>query len=273
MSYFSYQGRNVYYTIDGSGTPFIILNGIMMSTKSWQPFINAFTKDNMVIRVDFLDQGQSDKLNNQSYTHEIQVDLVKTLIDHLALESVSIVGISYGGEIALQLAIKYPQNINRLVLFNTAAYTSPWLKDIGRGWIAAGRTRDGLAYYQTTIPIIYSPLYYQSQIEWMKNREKVLIPIFSNPDFLDAMERLTLSSESYDCRDKLKTIKAKTLIISAEEDYLTPVADQEYLYHNIPNCEWIKIPKAGHASMYEKPMLFVTLVLGFINASDTEYKI
>lgn len=273
MSNFDFKGKSVYYTIDGIGKPFIILNGIMMSTMSWDTFINSFSINNMVIRVDFFDQGQSEKLVYQLYNHSIQVDLVSALINHLNLDKVSIVGISYGGEIALQVAIKYPHLIDRLVLFNTSSYTNPWLKDIGRGWIAAGNTRDGQAYYQTSIPIIYSPTFYETQIEWMKKREKALIPVFSNPEFLDRMERLTLSSESFDVRDQLKLIKSKTLIVSAEEDYLTPLKNQEYLYNNIQNSEWIKIPNAGHASMYEKPLLFVTLVLGFINALDIEYKI
>ena len=273
MSYFEFKGRDVFYTIEGKGKPFILLNGIMMSTKSWEPFVNSFIENNMLIRVDFFDQGKTDKLVGELYNHDIQVDLVKALLDHIEHKKVSIVGISYGGEIALQFAIKYADLVDRLVLFNTAAYTKTWLRDIGRGWISSGRSRDGQSYYYTTIPIIYSPDFYQRNIDWMKNREQKLIPIFSDPNFLDAMERLTLSSESFDCREKLFEIKAKTLIISAEEDYLTPLDNQEYLYKNIKNSEWIKIPNSGHGSMYEKPLIFVSLILGFLNTKDIEFHI
>ena len=115
----------------------------------------------------------------ESYTHQIQVDVVDALISHLNLEKVSIVGISYGGEIAIQYAIQHKEKVDRLVLFNTAAYTNPWLKDIGRAWIAAGRTRDGEAYYNTAIPVIYSPIHYETNKTWMDNRKKVLVPVFS----------------------------------------------------------------------------------------------
>ncbi|MFA5007155.1 MAG: alpha/beta fold hydrolase [Candidatus Izemoplasmatales bacterium] len=273
MSFFEHRGKRVFYTTDGAGKPLLILNGIMMSTKSWTPFVRSLSTANTLFRVDFFDQGQSDRLEGETYTQDVQVDLLVGLLDHLGLEKASFVGISYGGEVAIRLAIAYPDRVDRLVLFNTTAATGPWLRDIGRGWIATGRTRDGAAYYQTTIPVIYSPHYYRSRLEWMKNREKLLVPIFSTPAFLDAMERLTLSAEDYDVKADLGRIRAKTLIVSAEEDYLTPVDRQEELYRLIPGSEWIKIPVAGHASMYERPLLFATLVTGFVNVADTEYQI
>jgi len=273
MSYFNHNNHQFFYTVEGSGKPILILNGIMMSTKSWAPFVHTLSAQNTLIRLDFYDQGQSDKIPGESYTQSIQVELIQALLQHLNLEKTSIVGISYGGEVALQFAIQYPNSVDRLLLFNTAAYTSPWLQDIGKGWIAASKTRNGQAYYQTAIPVIYSPHYYESKLEWMKKREQILIPIFSNPEFLDAMERLTNSAEHYDVRAELSHIQAKTLIVSAEEDYLTPMANQEYLYQHIKGSELIKIPVSGHASMYERPLLFTTLVLGFVNVLDTEYLI
>ncbi|MFH0993259.1 MAG: alpha/beta hydrolase [bacterium] len=273
MSTFNHEGKNVFYQTDGQGKPLVILNGIMMSTKSWNPFVRSLSERNLLIRLDFFDQGQTDKCEGQSYTQDIQVELLVHLLDHLGLEKAAIVGISYGGEVALKFAIAYPDRVDRLVLFNSTACTGPWLRDIGRGWIAAGRTRDGRAYYQTTIPVIYSPHFYISKLEWMKKREQFLIPVFSNPAFLDAMERLTNSAESYDVKADLGKVKAKTLIVSAEEDYLTPVDRQQELYQLIPGAEWIKIPIAGHASMYERPLLFATLVTGFVNVAETEYQI
>ena len=273
MSHIWIKDKKIFFEVEGEGKPIILLNGIMMSTKSWQPFVNSFKANNQLIRLDFFDQGQSDLRIGESYTHQIQVEVVDAVMTHLNLEKASIVGISYGGEIAIQYAIQHPDKVDRLVLFNTAAYTNPWLKDIGRAWIAAGRTRDGEAYYNTAIPVIYSPIHYETNKTWMDNRKKVLVPVFSDPTFLDKVERLTLSSESFDAKDQLHKIEAETLVVAAEEDYLTPVANQVYLAERIKHAHLIKIPGAGHASMYEKPMLFTSLCLGFINTQDNQFNI
>lgn len=273
MAILDFKGRSIYYDVTGEGRPILILNGIMMSTKSWEPFVSSLSKNNQLIRLDFMDQGQSDKLENSEYNQSIQVDIIHQLLHKLKIKKINIVGISYGGEVALLYATTYPMMIERLVLFNTTAYTSPWLAEIGYSWNAIGKTRNGKNYYEAAIPIIYSPSYYEKHLDWMKKREQVLIPVFSDPTFLDAMERLTNSAEHYDVRDKLERIKSPTLIVSADEDYLTPIKNQVYLHEHIKGSEYIMVPNAGHALMYEKPLLFTSLILGFINVSDTSYHI
>lgn len=273
MPSFNLAGRKVFYEVDGAGQPLVILNGIMMSTLSWTPFVGELSRHFKLIRVDFFDQGQSEKLVGMHYDQQLQIELVHALIRHLQLDAVDMVGISYGGEVALLFAATYPKEVHRLMIFNSTAYTSKWLKDIGRGWIASGKTRDGAHYYQTTIPVIYSPEFYETYHEWMQKREAVLIPIFSSPEFLDRMERLVLSAESYDIRGICDQITHPVLLVSAEEDALTPVHDQEDLSKRLPQATWIKIPRSGHASMYEQPVLFAVLVTGFFRLGTMTYPI
>ena len=270
MSTLTYQGKSIFYEINGTGEPLLILNGIMMSTKSWEPFVEAFSKNHMLLRLDFLDQGQSEKMNH-FYSQDIQVDIIYALLESLGIDKINITGISYGGEIALLFAIKHQKMVNKLILFNTTAYTSPWLKEIGEQWIAVGKTRDGSTYYKTTIPIIYSPTFYENHLDWMKKREALLTPLFSNPNFLDQMERLTRSAEAFDVRKHLKDIHIPTLIVAGDEDYLTPIRDQHLLHELMPCSSMLIMPETGHASMYEKPMLFVSLILGFIQSQQTDF--
>lgn len=270
---FKYLGHDVYYEVYGKGKPVVILNGIMMSTKSWIPFIEDFSANNQLILVDFLDQGQSDYLEGETYDHSIQVDLIKALCEELKLPKISVVGISYGGEVGLEFACRYPELCDRLVLFNTCAYTNVWLDDVGRGWELASESGRGDSYYFCSIPIIYSPTFYEARLDWMRNREKVLYPVFEDKVFIRRINRLSHSSTNYDVRPLLKDMHVPTLVIGAEQDFLTPLANQDYLVANLPNAYYVKLPGAGHASMYEKPMLFVTLSLGFINALSSEYKV
>ena len=107
MAFLEFEGKQVYYEIHGKGEPLMILNGIMMSTASWKAFFPDLSRHNTVILVDFLDQGQSSRMT-EPYTHAIQVRLLDALVSALPFERVSVMGISYGGEVAIQFAIHHP---------------------------------------------------------------------------------------------------------------------------------------------------------------------
>ncbi len=271
MATFKFLDYDIYYEVHGDMTnPFLLLNGIMMSTKSWQVFVPEFSEKNTLILLDFLDQGQSSRAH-ANYEQAIQVEILKAFLDHLKIVSLPVVGISYGSEVALQFVTKYPSYVSRLLLLNSAAYTSPWLKDIGDGWNKAGESGDGLAYYLASIPLIYSPKFYKDNLEWMKEREAKLVPLFNQKAIVAAFIRLTKSAESYDVRHLLDSITCPTLIVSSRQDYLTPFEEQVYLKDNIKDSDHIMIEDAGHASMYEKPALFVSIVLGYVNQEPKRY--
>lgn len=274
MAFFDFEGKKVYYEVHGEvGEPLLILNGIMMSTNSWKPLLKNLSKNNIAILVDFLDQGQSSRMNGETYDHAIQVRLLDALLDLLPYERVSIMGISYGGEVAIQYAVAHPERVRRLVLANTCARTSDWLRKIGDGWNAVAKTGDGLAYYLTTIPVIYSTAFYEREAAWMDRREGTLIPYFSNPAVLEALIRLTDSSRDYNYVDRLGEITCPTLIISGSEDGLVPPTEQILLHERIAGSTYVTINGSGHASMYEDPSAFLTLTLGFVNIDDEPVQI
>ncbi|WP_297523341.1 alpha/beta hydrolase [uncultured Clostridium sp.] len=266
MSYLKFNDKNIYYEVKGEGEPLIILNGIMMSHMSWVMFLPTLIKNNKVILLDFIDQGKSDRME-ELYSQEFQVDIVKAVIDELKIDKVNILGVSYGGEIAIQFALKYKENINKLLLFNTTAYTNPWLTDIGQGWINVAKTKDPQAFYNVSIPIIYSPEFYSKNIEWMNSRKDFLYKIF-NDDFFKAIIRLTESAQGYDVRDTIKNTTANTLVVSGELDFITPMAEQRFISSEIKNSKYIRIEHCGHASMYEKPNEFISIVKGFLSLEE-----
>ncbi len=265
MDKIRYKNYDIHYILEGdtSKPVIVLLNGIMMSTASWEIFTEDFTKDTALLRYDMLDQGLSSKATEQ-YTQEIQVDLLFHLLNELNIDKANLIGISYGTSVALQFTITHPEKVDKLFIANGVAKTKPWLKAIGDGWNQVGRTRNGEAYYNITIPYIYSPEFYNQNIEWMNEREKILIPLFSDPVFLDAMERLTISAETHDVVDGLHKIECETLIVGSDLDFLTPFYEQEYLHKHIKNSELKSFKNAGHASMYEQKELFTKFVLDFI---------
>lgn len=273
MSVFEFNNKEIYYDVTGEGKPIVFLNGIMMSTASWTTFVSSMSANNMFIRVDFFDQGKSSRMEGEAYSQDLQVEVVHALLTHLGLDRAAIMGVSYGGEVALKFAIKYPNEVDRLILANTTACTSDWLKDIGHCWNRVGATLDGEAYYDLAIPVIYSPNYYERKREWMENRRKVLVPLFSQKEFQDRMRRLVDSAQTHNCKDEVHKITAPTLVISSQYDFLTPLHEQEFIVSQLKNVQHVMIPNCGHASMYEQPMLFSSLVLGFANVKDDEYVI
>lgn len=257
---FSFNGKTIYFEVHGSGKPLVILNGIMMTTKSWAPFLKEISEHHQVILLDFIDQGQSDSAI-VSYKQIQQVEVLKGLLDHLQLSEVMLFGISYGGEVALQFVIKYPEKVERLLLFNTCAETNYWLEEIGKSWIEA--MHSPLGFYLATIPVIYSPVFFNQRRQWMEKRKELLVELFSTSVYLERMKRLIQSAEGYDVKAQLQQITCPTLIVGAEFDMVTPLEQQKFIHQQIPNSNFTVIPNSGHASMYEKPDEFLTLLLGF----------
>ena len=273
MAELIFQGKKVHYEVHGSGgEPIVLLNGIMMSTASWKPFIQCMTKQNTLVLVDFFDQGQSERMT-ESYDHSIQVALLDAVLEEVSAqiwyEKFAIMGISYGGEVAIQYALQHPERVRRLVLFNTCGRTSPWLKKIGDGWNEVAKTGIGYAYYLTTIPVIYSTKFFEDRAVWMDGREAFLTEYFSKPEVLQALIRLTDSSVSYNVVDRLHEITCPTLIISSTEDVLVPPTEQQLLHQKIKGSAYVSINGSGHASMYEAPEAFAALTLGFANLPDS----
>jgi pimeloyl-ACP methyl ester carboxylesterase len=259
MAIFKWNDYNVNYEIHGSGQPLFILNGIMMSTKSWHLFLKDL-RNYQVILMDFIDQGQSSDAK-EAYEHSVQVDCVKGLVDHLGLKKVNLMGISYGAQIALQYAIKY--ELENLLIFNAALYTTPWLKDIGKAWQLAGQKRDAELYYHVTIPYIYSQRFYTEKHDWMLERKSVLMDVF-NQQFYDRMDRLINSSESYNIIESVGEINTRTLVVGAEHDYLTPEDLTREIADKINGSGYYVLKDCGHASMYEKPSEFIQLINEFL---------
>lgn len=277
MATLIWEGKQVHYEVHGdAGNPIVLLNGIMMSTMSWKPFTESMTRHNTLVLVDFFDQGQSQRMTH-SYDHSIQVELLHAVLEEVAgqlnCEKFTLMGISYGGEIAIQYALAHPQWVRRLVLANTCGRTSSWLKKIGDGWNEVARTDSGYAYYLTTIPVIYSTKFFEERAQWMENREVFLTEYFGRKDVREALIRLTDSSVGYDVVDRLHEISCPTLIISSSEDVLVPPTEQQLLHEKIKGSVYVTINGSGHASMYEAPESFAALTLGFANLPDAGIQI
>ena len=110
MARFVFQDKSIHYEEYGAGEPIVVLNGIMMSCGSWAEFVEPFSANNRLILLDMLDQGKSSKMDGP-FSQAIQAEVVLALLDELGIEKVSMLGISYGGEVAqrfIQASLRVP---------------------------------------------------------------------------------------------------------------------------------------------------------------------
>ena len=260
----TFGDKQIYAEVYGEGEPLVLLNGIMMNVKSWAAFIPALSSRNKLILIDFLEQGQSSKMD-EGFHVSLQADVVKCVLDELEIPKAHVAGISYGASVAIYFAGKYQDRLNKLMLFNGIAYTSPWLCQVGNGWKTARFSPE--AYYNASIPIIYSAAYYNQNLERIKERKQFLIEhVFNDEAFLNSMDRLLDSHMIHDARGILPKIQANTLVVGSRDDYLTPVCEQKFVSEQISGANLVVIENCGHASMYEKPDIFASLLLGFANS-------
>jgi proline-specific peptidase len=257
------NGVEIFYQLDGKGDEtVVILNGIMMSTTSWYDFVPDYTKNYKLLRVDFRNQGQSQYVD-EDFLIDIHVDDLKVLFEKLNIEKVHMVGISYGAKVAMLFALRYQKMLQSLVLSNTTARVTNHLRAIGSSWDEAAGLYDGEKYFKLVMPFIYSSVYYDSNLKWLKDREKAFGKVLQKPWF-DAYKKLSGSTRSYDILDQIHAIKVPTLCIASDLDVITPISEVRMIHERIEGSRFIIIPNAGHASCYEKKDEFNAAVLGFV---------
>ncbi|MCF6466137.1 alpha/beta fold hydrolase [Clostridium sp. Cult2] len=262
MPYITINNKKIYYKEYGHGEPIVFLNGVMMSTNSWSPFIRTISKDYRMIVVDLIDQGKSDS-HEEEYTVETQADFLKEFLDKLKLENIHLLGMSYGGKVALTFTLKYEYKVKTLMLSNTDSYTTKIMNDIGKAWIYAASTLDGNIFSSIALPYMYSYNYYEINYEDIKEKARILSKILDEK-WYGRFKRSLDSARDFNVSHIIKNIKVPTLIISSELDIITPIKYQQLIHQKIENSKWIIIEGVGHASMFEKPEDYISIIMDFM---------
>jgi 3-oxoadipate enol-lactonase len=257
------DGAKIYYEVHGEGEPVIFLHGIMMSTPSWLAFIPELSKRFKLILVDFRDQGQSSRMKEE-YSQDIHVGYILSLLDGLNISRVHMMGLSYGGQVALRFALQHQKRIKSLCLFNTPNLVSNHLREIGKAWETAAELNDGAKFFQLAIPFIYSEPFYEKNLAFLMERQKMFKASLTQ-EWFQGLIRLSRSVKDYSIsREKLKTLQIPTLLVGADLDVVISPRSMRDIHENIPRCEFIMIPNAGHGAFLERMNEFLTILIGFV---------
>ncbi len=261
MSTIQVNGMNLYYELHGAETaPMLVLNNgiIMNAATSWVYQTKALSKHLRLLQYDCRGQGQSDHPESP-YSMEQHADDLSALLDALGIEKAHIAGISYGGEVSQAFALKYPHKTQSLLLMDTVSEVPADLRIIIQSWVDALKTSEALALFNATVPWNFSP-------EFIANNTALLEDAKKRYAFLDfpAIIRLCEAFYEVDFTKRLGEIKVPTCIMVGELDMLKGIRYAEILKKNIPHAEYHVLMGAGHASCWERPQEFNSVVLGFL---------
>jgi pimeloyl-ACP methyl ester carboxylesterase len=113
------NGLEMYYEVAGSGPPLVLLHGALVSIDlSWRQVIPALAERHQVIAIEQQAHGHTGDID-RPLSYEQMADDTAALLEHLGVERADIVGYSMGGTTALQLAIRHPELVRKMVVMST----------------------------------------------------------------------------------------------------------------------------------------------------------
>lgn len=265
------DGGWLHYEIHGreGGPTVVLLNGIMMATRSWVDHVPLLERHCRLVLLDFRDQGRSSRLE-AVYGLGRHAEDLGALFDALGLTGVHLVGLSYGGEVAILFALaeraRRPSSprLRSLVLANVPMRTSAYLAAVGRAWETAAALGDGERFFQLGIPYVYSAHFYEREQAWLDSRQELFGKVLT-PEWFEAFVRLSQAAREWRITPaELALIDLPTLLLGADEDAIAPLRDLHAMRDALPRAELLVLAQAGHGAFYERREELATAILGFV---------
>jgi pimeloyl-ACP methyl ester carboxylesterase len=249
----------LYFTERGSGPPLLLIHGVMATGEMFEPVIEQFAAQHRVIVPDLRGHGRS-RLVPPPYTvPQLTFDLSR-LLDHLHIDSASVLGYSHGGAIAQQLVLDDAARCGHLVLACTYAFNMATLRERIEGYLVP-LFIDILGMRRFVKLVIWQGL------KRLSNRERAdrIAELIANQD-AKSMVAAWRGAMAFDSRRRLTEIKCPTLVVAAANDVAVPLHHAKLLNDGINGSRLVVINGADHALIWERPAEFVRVVEEFLGA-------
>jgi pimeloyl-ACP methyl ester carboxylesterase len=216
------NGMRMYYEVSGKGDPLIVLHGAYMNIPQMGAIIPRLAKTHKVYALELQGHGRTTDID-RPITYPNLADDVAAFMDAVGLKKADVFGYSMGAATALQLAIRHPEKVNKLVAAS-AAYDA-------RGWQPA---------FMQMIPTMTVEMF--TAMPFAKEYRKLA----ANPDGFPALVKklIALEKEPMEWEADVKAMKTPTLIIAGDADVGT-------LEHYVA---WFRLLGGGDMGDMGKPL-------------------
>jgi len=262
------NGQELYYEVHGDGEPLILVMGIGYDSSLWKlQQVPVLSKRFRVVIFDNRDAGRSSRASRQ-YTIADMADDVAGLLDGLDIPRAHLLGLSMGGMIGQEFALRYPERVDRLVLSGAGGAPARSTFDPIRTWTWI-KSRDGSGETFAAQQFVW--LFSTSFLRNDAAVKQTLALLASNPTPMtpDAYTRQATAYLQHDVLDRLGGIQVPTLVVGGEQDLLTPPWILQEVATAIPGAELRILRGSGssHLLPLERPAEFNQLVTNFLTDS------
>jgi pimeloyl-ACP methyl ester carboxylesterase len=258
------SGMRVHYTDEGKGEAVLLLHGTGASLHTWQAWVDVLKKDFRVIRMDLPAFGITGPAPDRNYSIDSYVKFLRQFLAELKIKQVSIAGNSLGGQIAWHYTAAYPDDVNKLILIDSAGL--PRLNEIPMPIRLARMPVVGaLARYISPRFLVRNSLW-EVCFDRSKVTEELIDRYYTlalregnRQAFIDRAMQL-----EEDTGAGLERIGIPTLILWGRYDQWIPVEQAENFRKKLPWSQVVIYDNAGHVPHEEIPEQSVADAVKFL---------
>ncbi len=255
---------SVAYRIYGVGEPLVLIMGYAGTMDTWNPdLIAPLARSYRVIAFDNRGMGKT-TAGTRGFTIEQFAEDTAAFMDALGVPRAHVLAWSMGTNVALELALRHPDKVDRLVLYAADAggpqtilptqQVLDQLTDTSGTPEEQGRRLMGLLVSQA----------------WLAEHGAYLGEIFAGPQETSAPESIARQAAAMakwpGAFARLPSLKSPTLLITGAEDIITPPANSLQMAGRIPGAWLIQLQDGGHGAQYQYPALMAQLIWDFLSA-------
>ena len=259
----SNDGTKIAYREKGKGQSVLLVMGLGADGTAWDLHVKSFEKFFRCLIVDNRGTGRSDSPPGP-YSIELMADDCAEVIKKAGGGPTVVIGISMGGAIAQQIAIRHPELVRSLIITSSWAEKNPLINDVFEELSTIRPKLTEEEFVRRLQLLIWSPTGYSDNSVAL--RESRAIPQ-SRVVTHAAFSAQCIACIEYDALFQLQLIRVPTLITVGEMDIFTPISNSYNLLSNIPNSRMEVFQGAGHAHHWENLEKYNQICEEFIRAS------